>query len=232
MPCATWAASRTKRSPSIPPPATSTKPRTPAAAPGSIVSSPNTPGQLADGGELSHDESDATSTSPTSAAATRTARRSTSNGCRSRHPTTRRRSPATSSGRRAARRARRRSRGSKALVRQRRKIYIVSTSGGIGQGQIWEYDPAAETIGCCSSRRAPTVLNAPDNITVSPRGGLVLCEDGSGEEFMHGLTVDGEIFPFAQEQRGPQRRTQRHHRRLPRIRVGRRLLQPRRSAND
>jgi len=41
------------------------------------------------------------------------------------------------------------------------------------------------------------VLNAPDNICVSPRGGLVLCEDGSGEEFLHGLTVDGEIFPFA-----------------------------------
>jgi uncharacterized protein len=41
------------------------------------------------------------------------------------------------------------------------------------------------------------VLNAPDNITVSPRGGLVLCEDGSGEEFVHGLTVTGEIFPFA-----------------------------------
>ena len=43
-----------------------------------------------------------------------------------------------------------------------------------------------------------TVLNAPDNMTVSPRGGLVLCEDGSGEAFMHGLTIDGEIFKFAQ----------------------------------
>jgi secreted PhoX family phosphatase len=26
----------------------------------------------------------------------------------------------------------------------------------------------------------------------------VLCEDGSGAEFLHGLTVDGEIFEFAQ----------------------------------
>ena len=41
----------------------------------------------------------------------------------------------------------------------------------------------------------PDVLNAPDNIGVSPRGGLVLCEDGSGEEFLHGLTVDREICP-------------------------------------
>ena len=58
--------------------------------------------------------------------------------------------------------------------------------------------PGDETIRCCSSRRGLTVLNTPDNITVSPRGGLVLCEDGGGHEYLHGLTVDGEIFKFAQ----------------------------------
>jgi secreted PhoX family phosphatase len=78
------------------------------------------------------------------------------------------------------------------------KIYVVSTSGGIGQGQVWEYDPAAEVIRLLLQSPGAAVLNAPDNITVSPRGGLVLCEDGSGEEFLHGLTVEGEIFRFAQ----------------------------------
>ena len=77
------------------------------------------------------------------------------------------------------------------------KIYVVSTNGGIGQGQVWEYDAAAETISLLFQSPGASVLNAPDNITVSPRGGLVLCEDGSGEEFVHGLTVEGEIFPFA-----------------------------------
>jgi secreted PhoX family phosphatase len=42
------------------------------------------------------------------------------------------------------------------------------------------------------------VLNAPDNMCVSPRGGLVLCEDGSGQEYVHGLTTEGEIFRFAE----------------------------------
>jgi secreted PhoX family phosphatase len=28
--------------------------------------------------------------------------------------------------------------------------------------------------------------------------GLVVCEDGGGTEFLHGLTVDGEIFKFCQ----------------------------------
>jgi secreted PhoX family phosphatase len=78
-----------------------------------------------------------------------------------------------------------------------KKIYVVSTSGGTGQGQIWEYSPKDETISLLFQSPSAAVLNAPDNITVSPRGGLVLCEDGSGDEFLHGLTVNGEIFQFA-----------------------------------
>ena len=77
-----------------------------------------------------------------------------------------------------------------------RRIYIVSTNGGIGQGQVWDYDPHHETISLLFQSPGAAVLNAPDNITVSPRGGLVLCEDGNGEEFLHGLTVEGEIFQF------------------------------------
>ena len=78
------------------------------------------------------------------------------------------------------------------------KIYVVSTSGGgSSRGQIWEYDPAQERLRMLFQSPGPEVLNAPDNICVSPRGGLVLCEDGSGEEFLHGLTVNGEIFQFA-----------------------------------
>lgn len=78
------------------------------------------------------------------------------------------------------------------------KIFFVSTSGGaVGQGQIWMYSPDPEMLELIFESPSAATLNAPDNLTVSPRGGLVLCEDGSGEEFMHGLTVDGEIFQFA-----------------------------------
>jgi len=41
------------------------------------------------------------------------------------------------------------------------------------------------------------VLNMPDNLTVSPRGGLVLCEDGTANPCVHGLTRDGQIVRFA-----------------------------------
>jgi secreted PhoX family phosphatase len=78
------------------------------------------------------------------------------------------------------------------------KIYIVSTSGGgSARGQVWEYSPSEERLRMLFQSPGPEVLNAPDNICVSPRGGLVLCEDGSGEEFLHGLTAEGEIFQFA-----------------------------------
>ncbi len=78
-------------------------------------------------------------------------------------------------------------------------IYVISTNGGPArQGQVFAYDPASATFTCVFASPSADVLNAPDNVTVSPRGGLVLCEDGSDIEFMHGLTPDGEIFPFAQ----------------------------------
>jgi uncharacterized protein len=78
-------------------------------------------------------------------------------------------------------------------------IYVISTSGGAaGQGQVFAYDPVAATFTCVFASPSSDVLNAPDNVCVSPRGGLVLCEDGSGREFLHGLTPDGEIFRFAE----------------------------------
>jgi secreted PhoX family phosphatase len=79
------------------------------------------------------------------------------------------------------------------------RIYFVSTSGGnAGQGQIFEYDPLNERVRLLFESPSADVLNAPDNLCVSPRGGLVLCEDGGGTEYVHGLTTDGVIFRFAE----------------------------------
>ena len=81
----------------------------------------------------------------------------------------------------------------------RRKIYIVSTSGGgAGQGQVWVYDPLAETVELLFESPSSSVCNSPDNIAVSHRGGIILCEDGSvSPQRLRGLTTDGIIFEFA-----------------------------------
>lgn len=79
--------------------------------------------------------------------------------------------------------------------------YIVSTDGGNAQlGQVWEYRPLAGRFGLLKliyESVDATLLESPDNITVSPRtNGMVLCEDGDGIDLLRGLTRDGKIFDF------------------------------------
>jgi hypothetical protein len=78
------------------------------------------------------------------------------------------------------------------------RLYFVSTSGGPSRGQVFELDPATDRLRLIFSSPSLDVLDSPDNVCVSPRGGIVLCEDGSGQEYLHGLTPDGEIFRFAE----------------------------------
>lgn len=91
------------------------------------------------------------------------------------------------------------------------RIFITATSGGNARkGQVWEIDPAQHRLRLVFESPGIEVLDMPDNICVSPRGGLVLCEDGGGFSLVHGLTVDGRIFRFARnhaliEPGGPQR---------------------------
>ncbi|AKH81026.1 phosphatase [Streptomyces sp. CNQ-509] len=78
------------------------------------------------------------------------------------------------------------------------RIYVITTDGGPArQGQVFELDPATDGLRVLFASPGAEVLNAPDNMCVSPRGGLVLCEDGGGTEYVHGLTTGGEIFRFA-----------------------------------
>lgn len=80
-------------------------------------------------------------------------------------------------------------------------IFFNATSGGNAKaGQVWEYRPRGRDGGqliLLFESLSREVLDSPDNITVSPRNGLVLCEDGGGEQFVRGLNDRGEIFDFA-----------------------------------
>ena len=78
------------------------------------------------------------------------------------------------------------------------KIYVTSTNGGgAAMGQVWELDPARDELRLVYESPGARVLNMPDNLCASPRGGLVICEDGTQNPCMHGLTKDGRIFRFA-----------------------------------
>ena len=94
-------------------------------------------------------------------------------------------------------------------------IYFVCSNGGdAGAGQVFAYDPAAETltllVEAVTAAELPYldpswsaesvaadggfVLAAPDNVTVGPDGRLYLCEDGSGVEKIVGVNQAGELF--------------------------------------
>ncbi len=79
------------------------------------------------------------------------------------------------------------------------RIHFVSTTGGAaGIGQVFAYEPGAERLRVLVSSPHAGVLQQPDNVTVSPRGGVLLCEEGPGGVFLQGLSAEGEVFRFAQ----------------------------------
>jgi secreted PhoX family phosphatase len=80
-------------------------------------------------------------------------------------------------------------------------LFFNSTSGGdAGLGQVWQYRPRAGTEGELTlffESESVDCLDGPDNITVSPRGGVLVCEDGGGQQYLRGLTPEGKVFDFA-----------------------------------
>ncbi len=91
------------------------------------------------------------------------------------------------------------------------KIYIVDTATGVdganrpgrGKGAVWELDLATMKLKAIFVSDDQLVGNNPDNITVSPRGGIIVCEDGgssidafgSGTRLL-GISAEGDSFIF------------------------------------
>lgn len=92
------------------------------------------------------------------------------------------------------------------------KLFIVDTATGVdaqgrkgrGNGAVWVLDLATQTLSALFVSGNQLAANNPDNVTVSPRGGVVLCEDGGESPDRYGpgarllgLTRDGESFYLA-----------------------------------
>jgi secreted PhoX family phosphatase len=72
-----------------------------------------------------------------------------------------------------------------------------ATGYGNGTGQVWAYRTQDQVLQCVFQSPGAAVLDFPDNVTTSPRGTLVLCEDSAGDNFLRGLTRDGDLFDIA-----------------------------------
>ena len=79
------------------------------------------------------------------------------------------------------------------------RIFFDTTSGGAAKlGQVWEYHPGRETLTLVFESSSSAELQNPDNVVVVPQTGhIFLQEDGDGEQYVRGVTRDGEIYDFA-----------------------------------
>jgi uncharacterized protein len=80
------------------------------------------------------------------------------------------------------------------------RVLFTSTNGGaMGAGQVWEYTPSAEHLRLLYESPEAAVLTHPDNVAVSPGGGLVLCQDRWwGTQRLYGLDREGRLFVLAE----------------------------------
>ena len=72
-------------------------------------------------------------------------------------------------------------------------IYFTSTSGGEAQrGQVWAYRPTGRDQGFVTlvyESPGSAVLDSPDNLCITPRGAMLICEDDASR--------DGDTHPLA-----------------------------------
>jgi secreted PhoX family phosphatase len=81
-------------------------------------------------------------------------------------------------------------------------VYFNSTDGGGAlSGQVWAWYRKGwrEFVELVYESPSSDVLLKPDNLTVSPRGGVLLCEDPdrARQSFLRGISGDGELYDFA-----------------------------------
>lgn len=88
----------------------------------------------------------------------------------------------------------------------RGSVYFVASGGGDAEkGQIWRYTPDGRKHGTLTllyESRGGQLLDEPDALTVSPRGAVLVCEDGDGDEsggtnFLRALNPSGRLITFA-----------------------------------
>jgi secreted PhoX family phosphatase len=78
-------------------------------------------------------------------------------------------------------------------------IYFTATNGGdASSGQVFAYHPRERRLSLIFESTGLDTVDYPDNLCFSPRGGLVVCEDGQRDaQMLWGLGLDGKAFPLA-----------------------------------
>lgn len=79
------------------------------------------------------------------------------------------------------------------------RVYFCASNGGdLSKGQIWAYDPVADSVTLVVESTDAGMLDMPDNITIGPDGRIYMFEDGSGGDNIVGANSKGELFIVAE----------------------------------
>jgi len=78
------------------------------------------------------------------------------------------------------------------------KVYFACTSGGVARsGQIWRYVPSTQQLELFIEGDGDGLITNADNLTVSPWGHVIVCEDSAGEDHLVGVTPEGNMYHLA-----------------------------------
>ena len=99
-------------------------------------------------------------------------------------------------------------RGEGAWYHQGKHYWVCSGAGDVGEGQVWCYDPARQTVTLIVESTAENLLDGPDNMTVARDGTIYLMEDGSGgsagdpnfSQRVVGVDAGGGLFTFTRNE--------------------------------
>lgn len=84
------------------------------------------------------------------------------------------------------------------ITYSRGSLYFCCTEGGPAKlGQVFRLDIARNELSLVVEPNDGALLDGPDNICVAPNGDLVVCEDGTGEDHVVGVTRDGRLYKLA-----------------------------------
>lgn len=84
-------------------------------------------------------------------------------------------------------------------IATRDEVFFTATNGGEAAcGQVFAYYPDSQELMLVYESPDPETMDYPDNVVVSPRGGLVICQDSkAASQHLYGMTRGGEAFVFA-----------------------------------
>ena len=103
--------------------------------------------------------------------------------------------------------------GEGATFRDGGVVFGSSDGGDVGLGQLWQYTPTKNAgkrneegeLVLLFESPGPAVLDGPDNMCTSPRGAIVIAEDGNAKSnFVRALLADGSLITIAENLVGVQ----------------------------